>query len=214
MLLNNWAGLIIHVLYMAWVSAAFYAAATWLPAQLRTAGMKVIDSQVGGTLFLQDIHAGLEQRRACAYLCNSPCKLVHPPTYFSSPLTLQGVVVISMLTNAAGLFICGTMFDKGVRAIPINAVVTTVGVGLGEPPCRLLCLHIHTCATTRPPLPTSLLPTSLPSCRLRRLPLRVGVRRRHEREHPGLLVPLPSLPGARAVLAAACLVVSRAEGST
>lgn len=29
---------------------------------------------------------------------------------------------VSMLTNAAGLFACGTAFDKGVRAIFINLV--------------------------------------------------------------------------------------------
>ena len=36
-----------------------------------------------------------------------------------------------MLTNAAGLFTCGTMFDKGVRAVWINTIVTTVGFAVG-----------------------------------------------------------------------------------
>ena len=36
-----------------------------------------------------------------------------------------------MITNALGLFTCGTMFDKGVRAIWINLIVTVVGMGVG-----------------------------------------------------------------------------------
>lgn len=39
---------------------------------------------------------------------------------------------VSMLTNALGLFACGTAFDKGVRAIWINAIVSVVGLALGE----------------------------------------------------------------------------------
>lgn len=39
---------------------------------------------------------------------------------------------ISMFTNAAGLFTCGTMFDKGLKAIYINAIITLVGLSIGE----------------------------------------------------------------------------------
>lgn len=36
-----------------------------------------------------------------------------------------------MLSNALGLFTCGTMFDRGVRAIWINLGVTVVGMSIG-----------------------------------------------------------------------------------
>ncbi|KAL4447988.1 hypothetical protein ABPG75_005207 [Micractinium tetrahymenae] len=87
LLLNNWMGLAVHILYMAWVSAAFYATVTWLPDEMRDAGLKHIVS--------------------------------------------QGIVVVSMLTNAAGLFACGTAFDKGWPAIYINLAITLVGMSIG-----------------------------------------------------------------------------------
>ncbi len=37
-----------------------------------------------------------------------------------------------MLTNAAGLFACGTAFDKGWPAININLAITVVGMSTGE----------------------------------------------------------------------------------
>lgn len=87
LLLNNWMGLAVHILYMAWVSAAFYATVTWLPDEMREAGLKHIVS--------------------------------------------QGIVVVSMLTNAVGLFACGTAFDKGWPAIYINLAITVVGMSVG-----------------------------------------------------------------------------------
>ncbi|KAL4444980.1 hypothetical protein ABPG77_004030 [Micractinium sp. CCAP 211/92] len=87
LLLNNWMGLAVHILYMAWVSAAFYATVTWLPDEMREAGLRHIVS--------------------------------------------QGIVVVSMLTNAAGLFACGTAFDKGWPAININLAITVVGMSTG-----------------------------------------------------------------------------------
>ena len=38
---------------------------------------------------------------------------------------------VAMLSNALGLFTCGTMFDRGVRAIWINLGVTVVGMSIG-----------------------------------------------------------------------------------
>ncbi|PSC68521.1 Alpha-ketoglutarate permease isoform B [Micractinium conductrix] len=88
-LMNNWLGLLINVMYMAWVSAAFYGMASWAPNQL-------IDKT-----------------------------LVHKaPT-----IVMQGIVIVSMLSNAVGLYLTGHMFDKGVKAIWINAGVMLAGMG-------------------------------------------------------------------------------------
>lgn len=89
MLRNNILGLCAHILYMAWVSAAFYATVTWLPAQ------------VGGCAALQgwlahDIVnacrclAGLpSQELASSHLPHPDCPPASPPIPLPARLQLR-----------------------------------------------------------------------------------------------------------------------------
>lgn len=47
-----------------------------------------------------------------------------------------------MLTNAVGLFACGTAFDKGWPAIYINLAITVVGMSVGESREKLQLAHL------------------------------------------------------------------------
>lgn len=53
------------------------------------------------------------------------------------PVLSQGIVLVSMFTNAAGLYTCGAAFDRGARAVMLNLGVTLIGTGTGAAPAAL-----------------------------------------------------------------------------
>jgi hypothetical protein len=52
-------------------------------------------------------------------------------TYGYSLIATQGILLTSLVPNALGLLITGILLDRGVPALLLNAVLVTVGSGLG-----------------------------------------------------------------------------------
>lgn len=112
-------------------SGAFYTMTSWLAKDLPHYGYSTMQTQASG----QRGWDGASSRAACrtdwhklhaAELCRMRACLM--PARLPAP---QGITIVSLLCNAAGLVMVGAGFDFGLRALCANSVTVVAGAALG-----------------------------------------------------------------------------------
>ena len=105
---NNWLGLALHVLFMAWISGAFYCGVTWLPAELHKAGMAPLMTQVGrargGRAAGGGASAGRGRRVAAAAVPRTWLLrgVASPPRLHSLPTWVHPLAPLPFVASPAG----------------------------------------------------------------------------------------------------------------